>query len=506
MKVVGRRWAGALLSLAVAVLLLAGCVPRTEPTPAWDSIISGWVTDGRGGPAVEGATVTAAGIAGVMATTDAEGRFSLTVPAGTYDIIVTKAGYGSTRVQDVTVSKDQPAEILAIQQKAANKDWRTTPPRLRVSGLSRGASVSGWVDYRVEVVDAANPVYFIYVRYEKIGENSRDVRYDNTSVVSARWDVSGYPSGDSFINFTAYDINRNAVMLTIPVKVQNNWKGDKPGKVEGVNALALTLDEDFGIYSRRLSAANFVAKTGNVLGVSERAMAKLSRSAMINAAGTISPTVTPANSALVVGLDWQAVPGATGYRVYRSDDGGTTYKEVGYASGSYRTFILVKGRFHDSSPLLTPGKGYYYKVTAINGAGEGEASDPIMVSPLPPLRPTLKTPAHGQADVALTPTFTWGTAYKPFVRDPSTPSVFDEYREYEVFALELGGDFAFDDYAVNSEEYTPVDALKPATNYEWDIYYGLAWRQYDEQANSAAISYAYDGALNGAFTFTTAAQ
>jgi hypothetical protein len=56
------------------------------------------------GAAVTGASVTASGPAQASATTDAAGKFSLTVPPGVYRIDVTKVGYASASSTDITVA------------------------------------------------------------------------------------------------------------------------------------------------------------------------------------------------------------------------------------------------------------------------------------------------------------------------------------------------------------------------------------------------------------------
>jgi uncharacterized protein YjdB len=74
-----------------------------------------------------------------------------------------------------------------------------------------------------------------------------------------------------------------------------------------------------------------------------------------------------------INLNYKLVPGAVSYNIYRSTKVDGTYQKIGTAtSPSY----VNSG--------LTEGTTYYYKVSAVNGAGEGELSDAISVTTLSP--------------------------------------------------------------------------------------------------------------------------
>ena len=80
-----------------------------------------------------------------------------------------------------------------------------------------------------------------------------------------------------------------------------------------------------------------------------------------------------------ISLTWDAPARAESYKVLRSEGGDTTTVAQGLASA----------RFSESG--LKPDTAYSYTVTAVNSAGESDASDPVQITtpPLPIAAPTL---------------------------------------------------------------------------------------------------------------------
>lgn len=80
-----------------------------------------------------------------------------------------------------------------------------------------------------------------------------------------------------------------------------------------------------------------------------------------------------------ISLTWDAAPRAESYKVLRSEGGDTTTVAQG----------LAASRFSESG--LKPDTAYIYTVTAVNTAGESDASDPVQVTtpPVPIAPPTL---------------------------------------------------------------------------------------------------------------------
>lgn len=141
-------------------------------------------------------------------------------------------------------------------------------------------------------------------------------------------------------------------------------------------------------------------------------------SAVHEALTPLAPAITAAtlNTRTQATIGWTAPdntgrPPITGYNVYRQDDGGTT---VLAGSVSASTFTLV----NSSLPTNTPEIIFKYTVRAVNGDGEGDVSNAVLLqwngtpTPQPPTAPT------GLTFTLLSPTsvrLNWAESFDPSV-------------------------------------------------------------------------------------------
>lgn len=99
-----------------------------------------------------------------------------------------------------------------------------------------------------------------------------------------------------------------------------------------------------------------------------------------------------------IAVEWQSVPGATGYKV-----------KFGTASGSYKTTIDVGNNLGQLVTGLTPGITYYFAVIAYNGIGESTASSEMSTAaagalPLAPHDAKITSEAATSTSLSWTPT------------------------------------------------------------------------------------------------------
>ncbi len=115
-----------------------------------------------------------------------------------------------------------------------------------------------------------------------------------------------------------------------------------------------------------------------------------------------------------ISLTWDAAPRAESYKVIRSEGGDTTTVAQG----------LAGTRFSESG--LKADTAYTYTVSAVNSAGESEASDPVQVTtpPVPVAAPTLPP------DTVVTPPDT--SASSGGNTAPSDPSASSRLRQFTI--------------------------------------------------------------------------
>ncbi|MGH3385410.1 MAG: S8 family serine peptidase [Nocardioidaceae bacterium] len=106
--------------------------------------LSGTVTDTATGDPLEGVTVAVTGAAERSRVTGADGTYSMTLPAGAYDLTATKFGYETATHTGITI----------VAGETTTQDVPMTPAEsATVSGLVRDGSGHGWPLYATVAVD-----------------------------------------------------------------------------------------------------------------------------------------------------------------------------------------------------------------------------------------------------------------------------------------------------------------------------------------------------------------
>jgi len=150
-------------------------------------------------------------------------------------------------------------------------------------------------------------------------------------------------------------------------------------------------------------------------------------------------------------LSWDALPGATRYKVLVSTNGGTSWKTAAVRKTSQTNYKLK----------IQQHKVYNWKVAAQVGSTWKESTEFTFTPPYPPVKPQLKLPANNAKKQALKPAFRW--------KNPKAAWAIDHY----ILQVKPAGgpwtDLAtiFDGSALVN--YTPSSNLLPNTSYQWRV-------------------------------------
>lgn len=456
-----------------------------DRVPADRGVVRGVVSDGQGGPAVKGATVTWNDA--YKTTTNDEGEFVLFIPAGEAgDLLVERPDNGFTKVQALQVKAGE-EKVLDIPTRRAFSPYASlTPPTVELN-IEPGQILSGVVDVHVKV-SGENDTYVVYAY---VGGEQRSPREEwalEVDELEFSVDTRQYPNGQAYIRILAYDSNENTVIYIVPVTIYNQapWQVSPPGIVPLVEVWADTYAENIGYYSK--GAVLEMQKRQNRLAPPD--MAQLE--------------AVPDDSVLMVFITWLEADGADGYKVYRSFDA-VHYHQISTVSNKH----LSRGLFQvvDYSPQLAPGNRTWYKVVPYNSAGEGPGTV-VDVTPLPPMDIWLVSPANGETDVELMPTFKWELR----ARDQFPE---DAYIEYLLWVFDATYWQVVEEFVYGVEEYTLDLPLKPGHVYTWDIAdaYAEHWQTDGPTGYSVATSRGGlqlgdtdTGSRNGEFIFTTTTE
>lgn len=451
--------------------------------------IEGYVTKSNGGPAVEGSSIQASSRnttspRASSTTTDNYGAYSLSLSAGSYDIVASKSGYAQSKIQDFDVSAGESySGVNLIQMPIFNPDRVAEAPTISVTGLSDGDIVSAEDGIQAEIsVSGSNPIHLIEARIGNRTSVADGAAYDsNTLSFSYGGPGSSLPPGETYLYVTAYDVNHNRSEVTIDFTSISSGNSDLDSPFPAY-AYALTFSRDLGWFIKertRFFEENKLAGDPYIL--------------KLPGGHSVDLRVTPSNATIINYVTWTAVDGAEGYRIYRSENSGA-YELIGDSVvGSFTCF-------YDTDPELSTNQTYQYKIAAFDSNGEGDSDSTPKVKVLNRFVVNLSSPADEATDVSTTPTFSWDVVSSAGVTQEYQIGVLGYNDEYEDST-----DFVWN-ATVNDDTSASGATLDYNTVYRWDLYYCVGKGSYNEDIQDyLAFSYASPGgnSTTGSYTFTT---
>lgn len=508
-----------------------GQAPNPQ-APADTGYIAGYVTEGRGGSPVPGGSVTAVPVqeggvakaraagptyptgrdsvaaAAAVATVGQDGRYSLALRPGRYDVIVAKEGMGTTKAQGVMVRAGERVTVNLPQYAQPGSPAPSATPAslaLAVGGVAvaPGHVVSGAAEILVSVVEenALLPVESIEIR---VGHESLNPDYvgapsspsssslspssSSSRVLTWSWQTIDYGNGPTYIHVSAYDAGRNLTILKMPLTVANGL----PVTPTGLTVIANTCGENIAsargsrgggthvvgrsMISRNSHGTHLMGKIGEIRGMSEgNGMRGISRSDPQRRAQAIQPAAfpevkaAPAGGFLAVQVLFDSQPDAKGYRIYRSINGGEPWvltgdvRPQGQGGGAgFDSPYMIE--FWDADPALSVGRKAFYRVAAYNDAGEGAPTDPVYTIPLPKFNVSLVAPDDGSSDLSLAPVLAWQPVWEPYgPGEPGYASAIAAFAEAQTQVYQIEVKRAADGFSMWTATWaTSAASISPA--------------------------------------------
>lgn len=450
-------------------------------TMDWNTV-SGWVTDAQGGGPIIEANVA---WKDRVVKTDASGFFSIKIaPQQTADLIITKDDRAMTRVQNVNaeIVRDTPFEIPMRKAKSPVQSLVAPKVTLEIKGedgefttLTPGMELKGneIVLKQSSEADGDNYMYLMYAWVGTMQRDNRSVYQNGVDTYEWKLDSTIYPNGPTFIRTLCYDSNENAVLMIVPVVI-NNVKNDDtvPGNMSLMVVQSYSFGKNLGYYSKDKVTGHTVILPEITLPTGEK----------------VKPNVAAPGAVMYNKLAWAKVTGAESYEVYRSIGDDQHFELIGYSKVT---------TYDDYSAKLVSNTNIYYKVIPYNSAGKGKGLVRVTYL-LPTFNVYLQTPANEATKVGRTPTFVWkNVADGEF---PDGTAMFNKIHlwdatDYKIWEKEIVSEISKKDNTKIITEVKYDDVLLPGNTYGWDVAYGWAGYIPYDGADGYSISLSYSGEL-----------
>lgn len=414
-------------------------------------------------PGVAGAQAMLVGT-GKIAEASSVGKFSFSsVSPGTYDLVVQKPGWPSTKVYGVKVEANHTSELsLRMARPVGGPPTEVVVPDV---ALDCPATVSGTVNVTVTPSDGSGiygVVLFVDERPERFWgfgggpvESGQPLVWEWKTLTVINGKVEwGWDNGEHKLTAMVLDMHYNVAYRTVTVTVANPTEpGSLPATPSGLRCIMNTI---------HYSWLSFPWDVRRGFGGGPLGLASAVRKVRAFTADSgLQERGTPSGSDALIAadIDWlYEGPDVMGFKVYRN----------GRFIGD-----LLKSQgpgWMDGSPVLSPGQRVEYAVSAYNRAGEGPRSSAVSRTPLAPLTPVSLTSPSDGATTNTTPVFQWervsgAEAYLVFVSSASNTN------DLMWVGYTRGADTTSVTYgaAANTLSGAPATPLVSGASYKWGV-------------------------------------
>ncbi|HEX8914992.1 MAG TPA: fibronectin type III domain-containing protein [Humisphaera sp.] len=272
-----------------------------------------------------------------------------TVPAAVADLSATMVS--TTRV-DLTWTDVSGNTGYRVERKAGSGSFVSLPDSIGADATSFSdttASEGTAYEYRVVAVNAG-------------GDGEASNTASATTPPAAPTSLAASPTAATTVHLTWADNSAGETSVTVQRLTDDGWV-----TAASLSAGATSTDVTVDAGSTN-SFRVFMTNAGGDSGFTATEVAT-------TVPGQVTGFTATVGGDTAVALAWSAVPGATGYRAYVSDDNGSTFSQVGSDLDDQTLSVNATG--------LTAATAYQFKVLAFNGTGAGADSTTLSRVTLP---------------------------------------------------------------------------------------------------------------------------